>query len=52
MPVLIELVNFALYIEPRYFAVQAHEIAEPVATPLRRQNMMRSFRPSGWFRSF
>ena len=29
MPVLIELVNLALYIEPRYFAVPAHEIPEP-----------------------
>ena len=48
MPVLIELVNLALYIEPRYFAVPAHEIPEPVATPLRRQNMMRSFRPFVW----
>ncbi len=45
MPVLIELVNLALYIEPRFVAVPAHEIPEPAATPLRRQNMMRSFRP-------
>jgi len=26
MPVLIELVNLALLIEPRYFAARAHEI--------------------------
>ena len=48
MPVPIELVNLALYIEPRYFAVPAHEIPEPAATPLRRQNMMRSFRAFLW----
>ena len=29
MPVLIELVNLALYIEPRYFAVPAPEIPNP-----------------------
>ena len=29
MPVLIELVNLALLIEPRYFAARAHEIPNP-----------------------
>ncbi len=29
MPVLIELVNTALYIEPHYFVATAHEIPEP-----------------------
>jgi hypothetical protein len=48
MPVLIELVNLALLIEPRYFAATAHEIPEPVTAPLRRQNMMRSVRPFVW----
>ena len=32
VPVMIGLVNVALYIQPRYFAVPAPEIPEPVAT--------------------